>query len=92
MITRSQTWRDAESIAEDAFFELGDPRLGPRQGRAIEEIHQTLLEHKWRARTEAGYSKWRDCVHRAAIEMARSGQAPGGARLSMWCERRLAEW
>ena len=92
MITRNQTWNDAKSIAEAAFSELGDPRLGPRLGRAIEEIYQTLLEHKWRAKTEAGYSRWRDCVLQAAIEMARSGSSPGGARLSMLSERRFVGW
>ena len=92
MITRNQTWRDAESIAEDAFFELGDSRLGPRLGRAIEEIQQTLLEYEWRAKTEAGYSRWRDCVHRAAIQMARSGSPPGGMKLSMWSEKWFAGW
>ena len=86
-MTQNQVRSDAESIAEAAFFELGDRRLGPRLGRAIEEIQQTLLEYKWRAKTEAGYSRWRDCVLRAAIEMARSGSSPGGARLAMLSER-----
>ena len=86
-MTQNQVRSDAEFIAEDAFLKLGDPRLGPRFGRATEEIQQTLLEHEWRVKTEAGYSKWRDCVHRAAIEMARSGNSPGGARLAMLSER-----
>ena len=92
MITRNQTWRDAESIAEDALFELRDPRRGPRLQMATERIEEILLEYKGRTRTETEYTRWLKCVRQAAMEMARSGQLPGGARLSMWSERRLARW
>ena len=87
MTTLGQVRSDAEFIAQVAFFELGGPRLGPRLGRAIEGIQQTLLEYEWRAKTQAGYSSWRDCVHRAAIEIARSGNPPGGARLAKLSEK-----
>ena len=89
MITQSQLWRDAESIAEDALFELGDSRLGPRLQMATERIAEVLYEYQWRARTETEYARWLECVHRAAMEMVRSGQMPGGARLSMWAERQF---
>ena len=92
MIAQSQTWRDAESIAADALLEMGDPRLGPRLQMATERVAEVLFEYQWRARTETEYDRWRKCVRRAAMEMARSGQMPGGARLSMWAERRFAGW
>ena len=92
MITQSRTWRDAESIAKDALFELGDPEPGPRLQMATERVAEVLLEHKWRARTETGYAKWRECVYQAAMQMARSGQLPGGPGLSMLSERMFAPW
>ncbi len=92
MITQSQTWKDAESIASDALLEMGDPRLGARLQMATERVAGVLLEHSWRARNETEYVRWRNCVHRAAIEMARYGQLPGGARLSMWADRLFVGW
>ena len=90
MTTGSQMWRDAESIAEDALFELGVPRLGPRLQMATERILEVLLVYRRRARTDAEYARWFKCVRWAAIEMARSGRLPVGARLSMLAERRFA--
>ena len=89
MITRSQTRRDAESIAEDALCELRDLRRGPRLQMATERIEEILLEYQWRAKAETEYGRWLESVRRASMEMARSGQLPGGARLSMWSERRF---
>ena len=89
MITQSQIWRDAGTIAEDAFFELGESWLGPRLEMTTERIAEVLFEYQWRARTETEYARWLKCVRRAAMEMVRSGRMPGGARLSMRAERQF---
>lgn len=90
MIARSQTWRDAESIAEEALSQLRDPRRGPRLEMVTERVAEVLSEYRGCSRTETEYARWLECVRRASMEMARSGQLPGGARLSMWSERGFA--
>ena len=86
MVTQSNVLRDAESIAEDALYELRDMRLGSIM-RTTPRIAEILLEYRWRTRTEAEYANWFECVRQAAIIVARSGQLPGGARLSSLAER-----
>ena len=54
MTIRGQLWRDAESIADDALFELRDPRRGPRLQMATERIAEVLLEYEQRGGTETG--------------------------------------
>lgn len=82
-MTNNQIWEDARSIAGDALFEAGEPTWGPRLEMTTERVAEILLQCRWRAKSLRDYQRWRNCVTRAAMEMARSGSRPGGAGLEM---------
>ncbi len=91
MITtrQSQMRRDAESIAREVLIELGDPRLRNRLQTATIQIEDIVSRWQRLGKTETVYARWVECVHWAALQIARSGQLPGGMRLDMLSEKRF---
>ena len=77
---------DARDIAEAAMFESGDARRGARLEMATERIAVILIQANWHTKTQEDYERWRQCVHRAALSMARNGESLGGARLERMAE------
>ena len=89
MTTKSQIWMDAEYIAREVLVELRDPRLGDILQMATVQIEDIVSRWQRLGKTETVYARWVECVHWAALQIARSGQLPGGMRLDMLSEERF---
>ena len=87
MVSRDLIFKDAGAIAEEAMDLLDEPTWGVRFEMVTEHIEQILDQWRFRAPTHRGYSRWRQCVADAAIDLADSGEYPTGARLEMLSER-----
>ena len=88
-MTNNQILEDARSIAADVLFEVGEPTWGPRLEMTTERIGEVLLQCRWRTKSLRDYQRWRSCVARVAMEMARAGRRPGGAELERRSERQF---
>ena len=86
MVSSNRMLSDARDIAEAVLFESGDTRRGARLEMVTERIAEILIQANWRAKTQRDYVRWRQCVHRAAVSLARNGESPGGARLERMAE------
>ena len=86
MVNSRQIMRDAEEMAEDAIFESGELPRGARLERASQLIAEILLIGQSRTKTREEYARWRRCVRRAAVFIARNGQPLSGARLQQMTE------
>jgi hypothetical protein len=81
MVSSNRMLSDARAIAEEALFESGETPRGARLEMATERVAEILLQASWRTKTQQDYARWRQCVHRAAVLMAKNGERRGGARL-----------
>ena len=76
----------AKRVPHEAHSGLRMPLWGPVYEVTVEHIEQIMQQGRSRTKTQQGLSRWCQCVSDAAMQMARDGEPPRGARLEMLSE------